>query len=178
MNESWKPLSEYSNEYEVSNLGRVKSTNRYVPGSRGSVQFKPSVILTPKLTKNGYLRVHIRHKGKNTYPLIHRLVANAFLERTEDKTVINHKDGNKQNNCVDNLEWCTCSENAQHALLYHLTPSGENSPCAKLSYDDVLKIRSEYIKGTHEFGIVALGKKYGVSKSMISLIVRNEKWKY
>lgn len=178
MIEVWKPLPKYNNCYEVSNLGRVRSIKRLVKGSRGSLQIKPSVVLTPRTKANGYQSVHIRLDGTNSYPLVHRLVATVFLPNDNNLPQVNHKDGNKLNNRVENLEWCSASQNMKHAFELGLAPSGGRSHLAKLSFGEVLAIKSEYVRGSKDFGIVALARKYGISKSMISLIVREEKWKY
>lgn len=178
MIEVWKAIKKFDELYQVSNLGRVKSIDRYVKGSRDGVQFKPGVELTQKISNNGYARVHIRCGKINSYPLVHRLVAEAFLENPDNLPQINHRDGNKLNNSVDNLEWCTAQYNVRHGLRNHLIPSGEDSHRAKLTWEKVCDIKAEYVRGSSEFGLIALAKKYGISKSMVSLIVRNEKWMY
>lgn len=90
--------------YEVSNLGNVRSTKRKQP-----------IILKPKVNKYGYHEVCLRKDNKNVHRTVHRLVAMAFIDNPEDKPTVNHKDGNKLNNEVANLEWNTISENTKHA---------------------------------------------------------------
>lgn len=96
--------------YQVTPTGEVRSTNWGYPKVR-----KPSV------TNMGYERVNLRIDGKTKWFLAHRLVAKTFLTPIEGKDVINHKDGNKRNNSVENLEWCTQQENAKHAFVKGLS---------------------------------------------------------
>lgn len=93
--EMWK---KFADNYEVSDYGRVRNIKR-------------QNILKPQLNHKGYERVEIY--GKNY--AIHRLVAKYFIPNTENKPQVNHKDGNKLNNCISNLEWCTNKDNALHA---------------------------------------------------------------
>jgi hypothetical protein len=103
MKEVWKDIKNYSG-YRVSNLGRVKSFG-----------FRKVIIRKLGVDKNGYLVVCLyKNKGKKMVK-VHRLVAQAFISNPENKPEVNHKDGNKQNNCVDNLEWATASENQMHS---------------------------------------------------------------
>ena len=102
MEEIWKDISGYEGLYQISNLGRVKSFPR-----NGTI--KSERILNLFHTKDGYLFVCLRNKGRS-YPKIHRLVAEAFLDNPYNKETVNHIDGNKENNNVNNLEWATRSE--------------------------------------------------------------------
>lgn len=108
MKEEFKEIEGFPN-YQISNYGNVKNVkkNRYkVPGT----------------DKKGYLKVDLYKNSKRTTKKIHRLVATAFLKKENDskRNDINHIDGNKHNNNVTNLEWCTKSENMQHAFKNHL----------------------------------------------------------
>lgn len=108
--EQWKPVVGYEGLYEVSNLGRVRSMFSYY--SRGGVCVK---IL--KLTQSyGYLTCGLRKHGVWKNFGVHRLVAEAFLPNPEKYTQINHKNGLKYDNSVDNLEWCTQKQNVRHAI--------------------------------------------------------------
>jgi hypothetical protein len=102
--EEWKPIAGSNGEYHVSSNGRVKS---YKNGKER--------ILKPGLIGNGYPAVDICTNGKRKIQKIHRLVALAFIPNEEGKGDVNHKDGNKLNNYVENLEWMTRKENIQHA---------------------------------------------------------------
>ncbi len=106
MIEIWKPVKGFEN-YEVSNLGQVKSLNYN--------RTKEAKILKPWVDKYGYLRVNLSKNGKGYAKKVHRLVASAFIPNIGDNPQVNHIDGDKTNNKVDNLEWVTCKENIQHA---------------------------------------------------------------
>lgn len=104
--EIWKDIEDYEGLYKVSNMGRVKSLNYRRTGKEG--------ILKARDNGNGYLYVFLCKEGiKKTY-YVHRLVATAFIENPEGYTEVNHIDENKENNCMDNLEWVTCKENINH----------------------------------------------------------------
>lgn len=120
MNEEvWKVIPRYNGAYLVSNYGNVKSKERYC--YHGD---KPWLVKERLLSKvighSGYVEYQITYDKKHRSEKAHRLVAEAFIPNPENKPFINHKDGNKQNNCVENLEWCTNQENIQHAYHNHL----------------------------------------------------------
>lgn len=113
--ELWKPIKGWE-QYEVSNMGRVRSKNRFVTQfwhKRFFQRIMGSRILKPRKQNGGYLMVWLSKDGKSKAMTIHRLVATAFLGEG-GKCDVNHKDGNKQNNCVSNLEWTTRSNNIKH----------------------------------------------------------------
>ena len=110
MKEIWKDIPGYEGLYQVSNLGRVKSL---VYVTRCS-QVKREKILTQAM-HNGYVYVTLHKDGSMKSKRVHRLVANAFIPNEAQKRCVNHKNGNKQDNTVMNLEWCTHSENSIHA---------------------------------------------------------------
>ena len=124
MNEIWKDIQGYEGLYQVSNLGRVKSLRR-------------DKILAPKKNWDGYLRIQLWRNNKNVFVSIHRLVAQAFIDNLENKPFINHKDGDKQNNYVENLEWCTQKENIYHAQKMGLS---KTNGCKKVLCVELNKI--------------------------------------
>lgn len=122
MNEIWKDIdfiNGFEGLYQVSNLGKVKSLGRIViyPNScynkKNEGVYRPEKILKHK-TK-GYAGVTLSNGKTKVYPNIHRLVAQAFVPNPNNKPCVNHIDGNKQNNCVTNLEWVNWDENIKHA---------------------------------------------------------------
>ena len=115
MGEIWKDIEGYEGIYQVSNLGKVKSLERYCSTHWGRRRV-PEKILNPQEKEYGYLCVDLHRDGNSKSYSIHRLVATAFIPNPEDKPEVNHKDGDTGNNQVSNLEWATGSENVRHAL--------------------------------------------------------------
>ena len=108
MKEQWKAIEESNGMYEVSNTGKVRSLNY---NKTGLVR-----ELKQKINRYGYCVVTLHIEGKQKYPTVHRLVANAFIPNPDNKPQINHKSGVKTDNSVENLEWSTTSENVKHAF--------------------------------------------------------------
>src|SRR5699024_6647562 len=111
--EIWKEIEGYP-FYKVSNLGRVKSIDRIVEDCNGIKFHKKGIMLRQHINYKGYLLVTIYGEKRRTHAA-HRLVAKTFIPNPENKSQVNHKDGNKLNNRVENLEWCTNQENQKHA---------------------------------------------------------------
>ena len=108
--EKWKDIERYEGLYQVSNLGRVKSLSRRDRLNR-VIQEK---ILKLRSDKKGYLLVNLYKEGKRKTYKVHRLVAQAFIPNPEDKPEVNHKDEDKTNNKVENLEWVTSKEKCNY----------------------------------------------------------------
>jgi len=123
--EQWKPICNYENYYEVSNLGNIRSVDRYVKSKSNSRVLLKGKPMKYVVSIHGYKRITLCKDGKHKQFFIHRLVALAFLKNSYNKPMINHIDGNKLNNELSNLEWCTHSENLLHAYRTGLTiPKG------------------------------------------------------
>ena len=114
--EIWKSIENY-NYYEVSNTGKVRSTDRYIKNKNGVVVFHKGKMLKARPNSQGYLRVPLKSNDKNKQYFVHRLVAQAFIPNIENKPCINHIDNNPTNNNVKNLEWCTLKENSHWAHI-------------------------------------------------------------
>lgn len=115
MKEEWKDIVGFEGIYQVSNFGEVKSLDRFVQVGKG-IRFRQGMVLKQKTTKGGYLCVHLRNQDKECHPTVHRLVAEHFIGNPDIKPTVNHIDGNKKNNKVQNLEWATSQEQIQHAI--------------------------------------------------------------
>lgn len=116
MKEVWKDIKGYEGLYQVSNFGRIKSLDR-IECSTGCVKVRRrrERILRVSLTY-GYEHVTLAKNSVNTIRRVHRIVADNFIPNPDKKPFINHIDGNKRNNNVNNLEWCTAKENVDHAI--------------------------------------------------------------
>lgn len=166
--EEWRDIEGYEGLYQVSSYGRVKSLNYK--------RTKEERNLSPYGNGHGYLSVSLRKNSKTKKVLVHRLVAEAFLSDREEQ--INHKNGCKADNHVDNLEWCTQSENLLHAYRNGLNHSlyGESHPKTILVDSDVIDIRSKYDTGMYTQKCLA--KMYNVAQSTVSDIINGKKWKH
>ena len=114
MEEVWKDIEGYEGMYQVSNLGRVKSLERYYVSCRGLTQLLHEKILKQYIKKTGYVHIVLCKNGVHKTYLLHRIVASAFLPNPDNLPQINHKDENQLNNTVSNLEWCTSSYNINY----------------------------------------------------------------
>ena len=122
----------------------------------------------PQRNGKGYLRVYI---GGKLY-FVHRLVAEKYIPNPENKPQVNHKDGNKLNNCVDNLEWVTNQENRNHAVDNNLQLCGEKCSWAKLTQENV-----DYIREHTELSNTELAKLFNVDRHTISDVRHYKSWK-
>lgn len=116
MEEIWKAVVGYESNYEVSNCGNVRSKNRSTIGVNGIKYTHKSKPLRPAKNKYGYLQVALSLNNKLSSYCVHVLLAKAFIDNPDNKATVNHKDGDKTNNYVFNLEWATKSEQTIHAL--------------------------------------------------------------
>lgn len=161
--EIWKPVVDYEDHYEVSNLGRFKR----IKGIQGT---SPGRILKPWKTKTGYLSVTLTKDSIRKSFKAHRLVALTFLTKDILRNDVNHIDNNRHNNILSNLEWCTRKENMEHAVKQNRMNRGDNHHLAKLKQEDILHIRSSKLT------LKELGDLYNVTGSHISRIKLNKAW--
>jgi HNH endonuclease/NUMOD4 motif len=157
--EIWKPILGFEIRYEVSSFGRVKSLGHTTHDTLGRTRFRNDVILVPIERSGGYVAVHL---GNNTHSRkiysIHRLVAQTFIPNPNNKNQVNHLDGDKKNNRIENLEWSTCQENHVHSW----DTLGKGHALAKLSREKVSEICQRRTENAKD-----LAKEYRVTFSQV-----------
>lgn len=183
--EIWKDIPGYEGLYQASSLGNIKSLQREVNRVRSKItsenkyRVKEKIFNFTSFDKDGYCKITLFNKMGRKQFRAHRLIAITFISNIEDKSYINHINGIKTDNRIQNLEWCTPKENIHHAWKTGLCKSkpgkrGETSPFAKLKNHQVLEIREKYKTGNYSQR--KLGVEYGVSKNRISDIVKRISW--
>ena len=156
--EEFKQITEFPN-YEVSNFGRIRT---------------PKMVKTPVYDKDGYYQTTFFNNGKRKTMKIHRLVAKEFIPNPLNLPQINHKNGIKTDNYIENLEWCTVKENNKHAINTGLVNNkGELNPAARLTAIEVKQIRELNGRMTQ----LQIANKFGISESTIWKIMKNRTWK-
>lgn len=131
-----------SNDYEISDTGLVKSVDRYVNSKGGSKRLAPGRMLKFTENKDGYYNVGIHHNGEQHTKFVHQLVAEAFIPNPENKPCIDHVNGNRQDNRVENLRWCTIEENNAFEIARK-----RKSEAAFRRTDNKVKIRQYSLDG-------------------------------
>ena len=170
--EIWKDVENYEGFYQVSNLGRVRSLERDVYCQNGIVHHLKEKVLVQNLDKQGYAYVSLCLNGKMKTIKTHRLVALAFIPNPENKPQVNHKDENPLNNCVDNLEWCTASYNANYGtrnvriIQNHRSYKLGNNPRAKAIFCEELNKTFDCAKRA--------GEELGIDSSAIIKVCKGK----
>lgn len=176
--EIWKDVKGFEGIYQISNYGNLKSLERKT-FNKGTCCYNliKEKILKKATDKDGYVKYCLFLKGNRENKSAHRLVALAFIENPENKPQVNHIDGNKKNNHVSNLEWCTASENSNHALNMGLSyqKPGEGHHMSKLTEKEVIVIRELYKNNTTQKEISFL---FNVSQTQIYRIVNKKSWSH
>lgn|SRR5574343_155487 len=169
--EEWKYIIGYEGKYSISTYGRVRSEDRYSRNTMKSTRHVKERILKEK--NNGYPYVILSNGDKRISAKIHRLVAMAFIQNTSKYNCINHIDGNKSNNHVNNLEWCTHKQNMAHAVKTGLfNKKGESHPNSKLNDNIILAIKS--LKG--QYSHRQISEMFGLDRRYVGYILSGQRW--
>lgn len=185
MQEFWVDVLGYEGLYQVSSFGRVKSLERFPVGKDFVKRRVNQLILKPTLFNNGYFAVSLRRDDKTTKFSVHRLVALSFIPNPENKPQVNHKNGIKSDNGIDNLEWATSSENINHALKNGLIRDqsgderpwwrGEKNPVSVLNDNLVHNIRGMYSNGVK---MTEIAKVHNLNYSTVRSVCYKQSWKH
>lgn len=173
MEEIYKDIVDYEGLYQISNLGNVRSLDKEINLPKGKYIKKGRRISTTRI--GNYITFCGYKNGgqKNLY--VHREIARAFINNPDNLPAVNHLDGNKKNNSISNLEWCSYMRNIRHAYETGLMnkSKGENHCHAKLKAEDISKIKELVMDNTFQ----KVADMYGVTRQAIWLIYKGKNWK-
>lgn len=167
MKEIWKDIPDYEGVYQVSNLGRIRSLDRYIKRGKSGF-FKEGQIQKLQNNGNGYLYKQLKHEGRYRNFYIHRLVLMVFIGERPDGMVICHKDGDTTNNNLNNLRYDTPLENNIDQFRHGIEKG-------KLSNDDVLKVRKMYKDG---YKTKEISEFFNVGKWVVQRINNGENYSW
>ena len=156
----------YGENYYINRKGVIYRAS-YVANDGRYIKSK---IVTQSLGKNGYYYVNLRCDGKTKLAYVHRIIAETYVDNPENKEQVNHINGDKKDNRIENLEWVTPKENTQHSIYHGMTPIGEQAHKSKLTLKEVISIRSSNRSDTE------LANKYGVSRAQVYRIKKGLNW--
>lgn len=177
--EIWKDIPDYEGIYQVSNKGNVKSLSRVLIFSDGRVyRFSEKILKISPVGEGKYPTIHLYRDGVRKTLSIHKIVAQVFIPNPENKKTVNHKNGNKFDNRVENLEWMTYQENNNHAICNGLnkgTPYGVLSKLTRLNEDQILELYGNWKSKTQgKFGTKYFADKFNLSENTIRSYIKNK----
>ena len=165
MQELWEDFGE---RYKVSNFGNVDSLNYRGRGKRKR-------MINCNTTK-GYMRANLTINGKPKMFLVHRLVAMCFIPNPNNYKQVNHIDGNKLNNHVSNLEWCSNQQNRDHAKKLGLNAKGEKVGSAKITEAIVIEIFR--LRNVEKWTQQRIADHFEIGQSTVGTVLRRKQWKH
>lgn len=175
--EIWKDIKDYEGLYQVSNYGAVKSLSKsWATGNNNAIRKKSETIMKQATDSTGYKQVWLSKNNSPKNTLVHRLVAMAFIDNINNKKCVNHINSIRNDNRVENLEWCTHSENIIHCISKNRknTQIGINHWMTVLSENDVINIRELSKSMTHQ----KISEKYPVTRRTVGNIINRKIWKH
>jgi NTP pyrophosphatase (non-canonical NTP hydrolase) len=178
--ETWVPAFGAEGYYEVSSLGRIRSVARDVRSKMsktGTRRTNGRILKTNSISNAGYYSAKMSIEGKKVYWDLHRLVLQSFRPCSDNRNEVNHKNGNKLDNRIENLEWITRGDNVRHVYASgnKVTKKGSQVSISKLTESDIPVIRKLIANGaTYK----SVGDMYGVSYVAIIQIIKNKTWKH
>lgn len=178
MKEIWKDIPNYFGRYKASNFGRIKSVDMVLSYKRHNVEtirIRKGKVLSFAKMRNGYLRVEMSVNGKHKLNLVHQLVAQAFIPNPNNYEQVNHIDGNKENNCVNNLEWCSCKMNMDHAWENGLY---KGKRVAQYKNGVLIAIYDNVVQACHTMGSKTQGQNIGKCALGKRKSAYGYQWKY
>jgi|WetSurMetagenome_2_1015567.scaffolds.fasta_scaffold22974_8 hypothetical protein len=178
MKDIWKDIPGYEGMYQCSNYGLIQSFDRYIPSA---IKYQDRVkrkgkIIKPFFDRYGYLKLILYKNGIKKNVTIHRLVALSFISNPENKPQVNHINGIKSDNYVNNLEWVSNIDNIKHGVANKLFQYGLNHHFATLTTQELIDIKNKYIPRIYSSR--KLAKEYNVSKTLILYIIKGKTRKY
>jgi hypothetical protein len=170
--EIWKDIDGFDGVFKISSHGRCKSIDRLRFVDNGNIKGK---FIRGVLTTKKYLAYHLQYKGIRYSFQSHRLVAEAFIPNPNNYPEVNHKDGNKLNNHVENLEWCTCKQNTRHAFDTGLRVAmrGERNGQNKFKKASIIELKAKRRAGA---SARLLAKEYRMEISTVYYIMNGKLW--
>jgi NUMOD4 motif/HNH endonuclease len=190
LTEYWVDISNYEGYYQVSNYGNVRSLDRVItehPSVKneqqtGKTQTLKGRILKPHTNSSGYYQINLNRKSIRTTFAIHQLVAQAFLDNRSRKPLVNHINGIKTDNNVNNLEWATYSENLEHAYKNRLRRAVKTNEVASKNYKRKLteqQVREiKLLIAAKSLTLKQIANQYDVGRSTIGSIKSGRNWSY
>ena len=175
--EEWRDIPNFEGYYQASSLGNIRSVERTVVHKDGKVTVFRGKVLKQKINYKGYAVVYLSKNCKKYSSLVHRLVAFAFIKNPKDHPQINHINGAKEDNRIENLEWCTNQQNCAHAHEIGIVngAKGERVGTSKLKRHEVLFIIDSY---PNQFSAKEICALFNMHRGEPSVIRRGKSWKH